>query len=214
MADLNFLKHVWDNAIASYCSDTGVSDHQFDEIILPAHSEKGRHYHNLNHLEHLLRSIDAERNADHDYHTLVFTTFYHDIVYYPLKKDNEQKSAKVAAINLAELNVPSDIIEKVTAIINATANHMLISEKESTTMQLFLDADLGILGADRARYVQYIDEIRQEYRIIPAILYNPGRRKILEGFLKEAHLFRTASFRKQYEEKARANIQFEIDSLS
>ena len=73
-----------------------------------------------------------------------------------------------------------------------------------------LDFDLQILAAPWEDYEVYYKQIRQEYKIYPNMLYNPGRKKALHHFLERDFIFQTDVFRAAYEAKARENIKKEI----
>ena len=44
-------------------------------------------------------------------------------------------------------------------------------------------------------------------------MYNPGRKKVLEHFLKRESLYFTDSFKNEYEIQARENLKREIELL-
>ena len=94
--------------------------------------------------------------------------------------------------------------------ILATKSHA-VSENNDTN--LFTDADLSVLGADREVYEQYYKQIRKEYSIYPDLMYNPGRKKVLQNFLGMKRIFKTDYFYGKFEEKARRNITAELNEL-
>ncbi|MDX2245424.1 MAG: hypothetical protein SF052_01505 [Bacteroidia bacterium] len=77
---------------------------------------------------------------------------------------------------------------------------------------LFTDADLSILGQKREIYHAYSTNVRKEYAIYPDILYNPGRKKVLQHFLAMEQIFKTPHFQEKYEAQARANLEEELMS--
>ncbi|NRD18793.1 hypothetical protein HNV08_01935 [Winogradskyella eckloniae] len=78
---------------------------------------------------------------------------------------------------------------------------------------VLLDLDLSILGTDWATYNVYLKKIRQEYKNYPNIIYNSGRKKILQQFLKRDRLYLTEQFKTQFEKQARSNLTKEIEML-
>jgi len=62
-------------------------------------------------------------------------------------------------------------------------------------------------------YQAYTRQIRQEYHIYPDLLYKPGRKKVLQHFLKMPAIYVTPAFRDLYETTARQNIQAELNTL-
>ena len=80
--------------------------------------------------------------------------------------------------------------------------------------KLFLDLDLGILGAKPEVYKKYSQAIRKEYSFVPEDFYREKRREILRRFLHREFIYYTDEMRKLYEQPARVNIANEIKELS
>ncbi|MGE3174404.1 MAG: hypothetical protein AB7O97_17370 [Planctomycetota bacterium] len=72
--------------------------------------------------------------------------------------------------------------------------------------RVLLDADLGILGAEPARFDEYERQIRAEYAWVPGPLYRRERRKVLAAFAARPRLFGTAGFHAAREGRARDNL--------
>ena len=138
---------------------------------------------------------------------ILFSLYYHDIVYNTLKTDNEEKSAELAEKRMKEILVPVDIIELTRQQIIATKSHNTSANKDTN---YFTDADLSILGSDWGEYTVYFNKIRKEYAVYPAMMYNPGRKKVLQHFLQMERIFKTEIFCKKYEEQAKYNIEQEL----
>lgn len=174
------------------------------------HSEKGRYYHNLSHLENMFQELETVKHHISDFITVSFSVFYHDIIYDATSRSNEEKSAGTAEKRLKEIGVPHDTILKISKQILATKSHQR-SEDEDT--HYLLDADLSILGKDFATYLAYTKMIRKEYSIYPDFLYKPGRKKVLQHFLELEDIFKTEYFKGQYEIQSKKNITAEIQLL-
>lgn len=171
---------------------------------------KGRHYHNLQHLENMFSELDAVKNYISDFSIITFSVFYHDVIYDATSKANEEKSAAFAASRLERMNIDQEMIKKVSEQIIATKAHHFADDPDTNYL---LDADLSVLGKDRATYMDYTRKIRKEYSIYPDFLYKPGRKKVLQHFLELASIFKTDEFRDKYEDRAKENIKWEIESL-
>src|SRR4051812_39034989 len=104
------------------------------------YTHKKRHYHTLTHLENLLLQLTDVRNAIKDWNAILFTLYYHDVIYNALRTDNEEKSAVFAAHRMALIDIPGVTIEKVVEQIKATKKH---AAADSDT-NYFTDADLSI----------------------------------------------------------------------
>lgn len=195
-------------AVGKYASES-ASLTMWDEIV-QYYSTKGRHYHNLNHLNQLVAELKPLQGNFSSWDTIVFAIAYHDIIYNPIKSDNEERSADFAVNRLQALTVPKQEIELCRRIILATKKHQP-SEPE---VNLFTDADLSILGAEPTAYAEYTKQIRQEYSIYPDLLYNPERKKVLTHFLAMSQIFKTKEFFERFEKSARENIQNELAELN
>jgi predicted metal-dependent HD superfamily phosphohydrolase len=141
----------------------------------------------------------------------VFSLFYHDIVYRPLRGDNEEQSARIARQRLGSLGLTGDIIALCEKMILATKKHLFA---DHASINAFLDADLAILGATPDLYHRYSINVRKEFGAIPDFVYKPGRKKVLRHFLSMASIYKTPYFQNHYEAQARNNMENELDDLS
>ncbi|WP_294224170.1 hypothetical protein [uncultured Chryseobacterium sp.] len=171
---------------------------------------KGRHYHNLQHLENMFPELETLKADITDFSIITFSVFYHDVIYDATSKTNEEKSAEFAASRMKRMNIDQDTVRKVSEQIIATKSHQRSGNADTNYL---LDADLSVLGKDRETYMEYTLKIRKEYAVYPDFLYKPGRKKVLQHFLKLESIFKTDTFRNQYEDQARKNIEWEIESL-
>ena len=178
--------------------------------IEKAHSSSGRYYHNLSHLENLITQLSFCKEEIADWNTLLFSVFYHDIVYSVTQKDNEEQSAQLAEKHLSALQVPTLQIKKCTVQIIATKSHQFSDDPDTN---LFTDADLSILGMEWPLYEAYYKQVRQEYAIYPDPVYKPGRTNVLKHFLQMEQIFKTTPFYNKYEQSARENLTHELSAL-
>ncbi len=203
------LKETYIDLCKKYSKDD-VLINDYWQIIEKAYSHKSRYYHNLQHLINLFSQLNEVKELITDWETIRFATFYHDIVYNTLKNNNEEKSAEVAKTHLSKLGFPKEQIEKCFDFIIATKSHSIYVNNDCN---IFTDADLSILGCDWINYESYFNQIRKEYSIYPDIIYNPGRKKILQHFLSMNRIFKTEYFFNKFESKARYNLTTELEKL-
>ncbi|SFD88568.1 Predicted metal-dependent phosphohydrolase, HD superfamily [Chitinophaga sp. CF118] len=203
------LQEIYTELLKQYTDNKQHINECWKEIEA-AYSSSSRHYHNLSHLENLVTQLSACRHDISDWNTILFSVFYHDIVYSVLNKDNEEKSAVLAEKRLITLSVPSVQIEKCKAQIIATKAHQSSNDPDTN---LFTDADLSILGHSWSLYEHYYMQIRQEYSIYPDLVYNPGRKKVLHHFLQMERIYKTMPFYDKYELQARENLKRELDCM-
>ncbi len=196
-------------AVRTGCTNT-YADIGIQHIIR-RYSAAGRHYHNLEHLSDLLclQQQYAPDIIDND--SVLHAIFFHDIIYTTTRKDNEEKSAQEAVQYLQNTRCPVDKQQKVYHYIMATAGHQ--NPLADPDLDYLLDFDLHILGATPAQYDAYTKQIRKEYWIYPAFMYNKGRKSVLQHFLSQPHIYKTAAFREKYELKARENMERELEAL-
>ncbi len=143
---------------------------------------KKRHYHNAHHILSLLAHAQENTGITLKAPLLVdFAIVYHDIVYNVLRKDNELKSALLAAKRLLALGMHPYEAGLVKLYIEATQHHQVPQGLDhAEDLAFFLDFDMAILGAPWEDYQAYILAVRKEYNIYPDMLYKPGRKKFLE----------------------------------
>ncbi|BFO66831.1 hypothetical protein [Chryseobacterium sp. KCF3-3] len=203
------LKNQFEQLCAPFTEDQQLIRDLWREIET-RYSEKGRHYHNLLHLENMFKELDAVKMNIADFTALSFSVFYHDVIYDATSKANEEKSAAKVEKRLTELHINQDKISLISAQILATKSHQR-SDNEDTNY--LLDADLSVLGKDFKTYSEYTQNIRKEYSIYPDFLYKPGRKKVLKHFLELESIFKTEYFKEKYEAQAKENIAAELQLL-
>jgi predicted metal-dependent HD superfamily phosphohydrolase len=128
------------------------------------------------------------------------------VVYNVLKNNNEAKSASFAEKRLQSILFPVEQIEQCKKLILATQKH----EPGNVEVNLFTDADLCVLGAEPEVYKLYTTQVRKEYGLYPDLVYNPGRKKVLQHFLAMPRIFKTDFFFEKYENAARRNLKWEL----
>jgi predicted metal-dependent HD superfamily phosphohydrolase len=179
--------------------------------ILSGYSGRGRHYHNLVHLEALLGWVDRLEDQLTDPVALRWAILYHDIIYKSRRKDNETASAAVARKEMSRFGLQEDLISRVEDMINRTQHHD--GEGADADTRLMLDMDLSILGTTPEIYQEYTAQVRREYRWVPAILYRKGRAAVLKSFLERDRIYFSDYFYNNFEAAARQNLQRELDRL-
>lgn len=199
----------WDNHVAFLNADSAAKAAAFDEIIAN-HSEPHRAYHGVGHLHALFDLLDRfapDRSA-----ALNFAVWWHDVVYSPLGGDNEERSASLAVNRLHSLGADQHLGNTVRDLILATKNHWLGPSRGEG--DLFLDADIAILGAAAETYDQYTRDVRHEYSAAPDELFRAGRLKFVASAMARRPMFRTVVFEEAFGERARANLTREYARLN
>lgn len=204
------LKETFIKLTQKYCTYKTLIEKLWVEIEKNYSSSK-RHYHTLVHLQHLLTQLRNVESAIKNLDAVLFALYYHDIIYDPLKTNNEQKSAALAAERLKQISVPENLIQTCCAHIHATQKHLPAADSDTN---YFTDADLSILGAGQGQYMEYVSQIRKEYSIYPDLIYNPGRKKVLLHFLNMPRIYKTDYFHERFEKQAKENLGAELELFS
>jgi len=203
------LKEIFIELASKYTGNQSLINNLWEEIE-KSYSGKNRHYHTLFHLDNLLEQLREVKTEIKEWDTVLFSLYYHDIVYNSLKSDNEERSAALAEKRMVQLSVPNEIIKNCKNQILATKSHLEHSDSDTT---YFTDTDLSILGQSWEIYSIYFKNVRKEYSIYPDLIYNPGRKKVLTHFLARNRIFKTDYFFHKFEQQAKQNIQKEVDML-
>lgn len=183
---------------------------RFWKEIREGYTTRKRHYHTLNHVSDMLKTAETYQDHLEDPIAIQYSIFYHDLVYSITRKDNELKSAEIAQKRMIELGIPDWRIAKTYNQIMATQHNAKPSDSD---MCFLIDIDLQVLGQLPETYDVYANNIRKEYSIYPAFMYNKGRKKVLSSFLERERIYHTESFFEKFESQARQNLQRELKSL-
>ena len=178
--------------------------------LVAHYSEPHRAYHNLAHVLDCLEQFAPARHLAHDGISVEMAIWYHDAIYDPRAKDNEEHSADLAASVADELGLSASFKETVNALILATKKHDASLARDAAVL---VDVDLSILGRAPQRFDEYEHQIRQEYDWVPADVFAAGRSAVLETFLARPVIYNTELFRIKYEHQARENLKRSIQRL-
>ncbi len=179
--------------------------------VLGAYAEPGRFYHTELHLAEMTMLLAEHRNDFDSYENILFACLYHDVVYDATRSDNEEASAALWRRDAARLELGAEQTEQVSILIMATKKHQPVND--SFDVQLFLDADLAVLGGEPARYHNYLVSIRREYAHVTENAYRGGRIAVLKKFLARPQLYFSETARARFEAQARQNLADEIRLL-
>lgn len=179
--------------------------------IETAYSAEERYYHTLHHLEQIFAELKPVKHLVADWPALVFSAFFHDLVYDTsenlLHQNNEVRSAELAEQKLSAMRVDEETIAKCKAQILSTRHHDYSGDNDTNLLN---DADMSILGQSPEQYAKYRLGIKKEFESYPQQMFVKGRKKFLEHFLGKQRLFHTDYFFTRYEQPARKNISAEL----
>jgi predicted metal-dependent HD superfamily phosphohydrolase len=193
----------------TWCVHHGARETAASELwiqLSDLYREAHRRYHHLGHIQASLDEFDATGS---DNSLIEGAIWFHDVIYDPKRGDNE--AASVAwFLDATSPWLDPQSTAAITRLIEATDFRLPPSDDPDS--QLMVDIDLAILSASPEAYAKYCRAIRQEYAHVSDEAFRKGRAKVMAGFL-EGPIYRTVWFRGR-EERARANIQAELECLS
>jgi predicted metal-dependent HD superfamily phosphohydrolase len=173
-----------------------------------AYADPSRGYHDRTHLAEVLAHVEELTDADDpDREAVLLAAWFHDVVY-DGQGDLEERSARRAEDALAG----SPLAAEVARLVRLTAGHR--PEEHDRAGQVLCDADLAILAADADRYASYTRGVRSEYSAVSDADFAKGRAAVLRDLLDKPSLFHTEPARRWWEQRARANVEAEIRSLT
>lgn len=180
--------------------------------LLARWAEVHRGYHDLAHLDEVLHRLDLLAGEAEHVDRVRLAAWFHDAVYDPTADDNEERSAEVAVVSLATLDVDPELVDDVARLVRLTASHDVLPDDRDAAV--LCDADLAVLAARPARYQSYVEGVRHEYRHLDDETFAAGRATVLRRLLDRPQLFATAYGRREWEADARANAAAELRELS
>jgi predicted metal-dependent HD superfamily phosphohydrolase len=89
------MKDVFTDISNRYCSNKRLIEQVWAEIE-KSYSNPKRYYHTLSHLQQFYYELEAAKELIQNRDALLFSLFFHDLVYNPLRRDNEERSTIIA----------------------------------------------------------------------------------------------------------------------
>ncbi len=208
--NINQLFLNWQQLLKSMEINDVVAIKKTFTLIVDNYSIKSRYYHNLEHIEQVLKTIELLRHNTSFSPPIYLAAWFHDIIYDSQAKNNEERSAEYTRKLLIDLNISDAIIDNTCRLILNNKHHQ--AEINDVESHVLLDADLSILVSNSEEYRNYSQAIRQEYAWVSDDNYIAGRKAVLESFLQR-RIFFTDDLFNRLELTARENIQAEIECL-
>ena len=166
--------HTFKDILKKYISDRAIAE-------LPIRwKEKHRHYHTVNHLIWVIQNIETnmyfkELNV-YEKHALLLAAFFHDAIYDPKRKDNEDQSIKLFVSSFKAKDIK--MLDTVCELIECTKHRKRPINK---LQRILWDADNK--GFFRGYDIMLKSEklIRQEYSHFSNKEYKKGRLEFLNS---------------------------------
>jgi predicted metal-dependent HD superfamily phosphohydrolase len=183
------------------------------KILDGLYSEPHRVYHNHSHILACLRLLLEVKFGPSVERPAMLALLWHDAVYVPGDKRNEQLSAELLrSLGPVLSHVPAyDVLEPACQAILATKTHE--TTINNPVDRIVIDIDMSILGSDSSVYDDYVRVVREEYAFVSDEAWREGRLGFLEGMRRRERLFQTNWAYGRFEQKARENIDRELLAL-
>lgn len=148
-----------------------ISEDNFTKLI-SKWNEPWRYYHNEDHLNFLLNSIEDLDISNNDKDILFEVAYFHDVVYNPWSDTNEEDSVKFYT------KVTDDPNQRVIDIIMDTK---LRDKPDDNLSSIFWELDNSVLKSDIGGLLEYERKIFKEFQFVNYSLYKVGRVLFLES---------------------------------
>lgn len=197
----------WRGLSARLGFDPEQSENTLD-FLLQRYSVPGRFYHTVTHINQMLGTFDELQGKFADGDAVLCAIFFHDAIYDPARKDNEEQSAIAAREHLTRLGMGGgERVDSICAMVRATQHHRATGDQDT---DLMLDIDMSILGAPIRQYMGYARNVRKEYlAAYTQEEYAYGRTLLfINPTLTAERVFITPEF-SHLEQQARENLAWE-----
>lgn len=178
-------------------------------------------YHNWNHISNsITQLIFINHYINNPYLDYMFTAIlFHDIIYIPLRIDNEEQSAYYFEGWALDRGLKLSFIKRVCDLIQSTDHtendHINNIYKDDLHFQEALnivrDIDLVGLGAHPDLFWDNLHAIRKEYPTISDSEFHNVHMRIMENFFSRPRIYLTDYMYQYREIQARTNIQEYLD---
>lgn len=188
--------------LEKYFSENHIED------ILSRYDESWRYFHTRKHLEYILSKISmyGAKLSDKDIDILYLTTLFHDAVYLPWSKTNEEDSAQLFKEywNDYSLIQDNDILFKV---------YDFIIESKAHNDNIFNYFDMYIVNneKDPSVLLEWEEGIFKEFSFVPYSIYRTERIKFLNTWIDKND---SLLFLRNYVESRQPKVGFYAGSFN
>lgn len=154
--------------------------------ILAPYSGKHRHFHNISHVLDILKMMEKDSfNSDIEANSFYCAALFHDVVYNPRRRDNEELSCDFFANhfhpeygNRVDFNLVCELIRG-TALID--------DRNASLQVQRFNSYDRNILTKPVDALVEYGEKIWKEYSHVPYSIFLEGHFSLIRTLVSSTY---------------------------
>lgn len=186
-------------------------------VVEPArikYKEEGRHYHTWDHILACMQAFSKERFQNPE--PIRLAILFHDVIYDPKAKDNEEQSAEFAAVALGTvMGADPRLIQEVKDLILLTKDHWAPRPHLTNDQRLFLDIDIAVLGREWAVYSEYAESVRREYLEAGCKdwSFDFGRFRMLKNLCRRKRIFLSDAYHIRHGAQALSNVEREAAEI-
>ncbi len=151
-----------------------LSDLSFNPDVVDRYNEPHRFYHTIDHIKEVLGYLQTHIDSNE----LFLATIFHDIIYDPKAKNNEEASATLFMKEAATAPISDKAKQEVRQMILDTAHH----QPSSDLSKVFIEADLSILNQSFDKLLDYERKIFCEYQFVDYKIYKAKRIEVLQHY--------------------------------
>jgi len=190
---------LWGRCLLDAAKDESALIHQ---RLVDSYSEPHRFYHTLVHIEECLLLFDKIRPELQNPEAVELAIWFHDAVYQPGAKNNEQLSAD-QFMALTDNIFDPQLRETVYRHIIATVHNE--SEVKNADTKYLLDIDLSSFGRPWPEFLRDSDNLRREMKSLTDEVYYQRQTSFQDKLFSQPRFFRNDYFYDNYETQARQN---------
>jgi len=151
-----------------------LSELSFNPAVIDRYDEPHRFYHTLQHITDVLNYLHTHIDCNE----LFLTAVFHDIIYDPSAKNNEELSADFFLKEAAGSSIDAKKKENIRQMILDTMHH----KPSSDLSKQFIEADLSIFNQSFDKLLLYEQQIFKEYQFVDYRIYKSKRIEVLEHY--------------------------------
>ena len=190
--------------VALWTCSGGTDAEEVYRMLARCYTEPARHYHTLVHVRRCLRYLDRVRDVIAEPDAVELALWFHDVIFVPGAKDNEQRSADWFR---RQTGGRIRACDRICAMILATTHRGTAEEPDT---RFVCDIDLAVLGAARSRFREDGRRLRAERPDLDDRAYDLHERTILRGLLLRPRIYLTDCFYARCERQARRNLNWRL----
>lgn len=205
--DCERFRQVWRRCLLDAAVDDSTKIHQ---QLIDSYSEPQRFYHTLAHIGHCLSLFDKISAKLQNPEALELAIWYHDVVYKPGAKDNEQLSADLfmaTTKGIFDDSLRNTVYQHIMATVHDE------SEIKNTDTDYMLDIDLSSFGRPWPEFIHDSENVRLEMKSMPDDLYYQKQAAFQKNLFARPRFFRSDYFYQHYESQARQNRSDYIETI-